>query len=168
MALRQIREIGDPILAKKSKEVKEMTPRIKVLLEDMWETLHDSQGVGLAAVQVGILKRIFIIEISEDEKYTFINPDIVFTDGEQTDYEGCLSVPGKVGVVTRPDHVIIEALDENMEPVRVEGHELLARAMCHEFDHLEGDMYVNLVEGELYDAENAPALDDDEDEEDNA
>lgn len=168
MALRQIREIGDPILAKKSKEVKEMTPRIKVLLEDMWETLHDSQGVGLAAVQVGILKRIFIIEISEDEKYTFINPDIVFTDGEQTDYEGCLSVPGKVGVVTRPDHVIIEALDENMEPVRVEGHELLARAMCHEFDHLEGDMYVDLVEGELYDSENAPALDDDDDEEDNA
>lgn len=168
MALRQIREIGDPILAKKSKEVKEMTPRIKVLLEDMWETLHDSQGVGLAAVQVGILKRIFIIEISEDEKYTFINPDIVFTDGEQTDYEGCLSVPGKVGVVTRPDHVIIEALDENMEPVRVEGHELLARAMCHEFDHLEGDMYVDLVKGELYDAENAPELDDDEDEEDNA
>lgn len=156
MALRQIRENGDPILTKKSKEVKEMTPRIKELLDDMWDTLHDAQGVGLAAVQVGILKRIFIVEISDDEQYTFINPVIISSDGEQTGYEGCLSVPGKVGEVTRPEHVIIEALDEKMEPVRIEGHELLARAMCHEFDHLEGRIYIDLVEGELYDADNVP------------
>ncbi|MDO4938543.1 MAG: peptide deformylase [Lachnospiraceae bacterium] len=159
MALRQIREMGDPILEKKSKEVKEITPRLKELLDDMWDTLHDAQGVGLAAVQVGILKRLFIVEISEDEKYTFVNPRIVLSEGEQTDYEGCLSVPGKVGKVTRPDHVIIEAFDEHMNPITVEGNELLARAMCHEFDHLEGRVYVDLVEGGLYDADAVPEED---------
>ena len=164
MALRQIREMGDPILTKTSKEVKEITPRIKDLIDDMWETMHEAEGVGLAAVQVGILKRIFIVETGEEEKFTFINPRIVLAEGEQTDYEGCLSVPGKVGEVTRPEHVIVEAFDENMNPIKVEGHELLARAMCHEYDHLDGKIYVDLVEGELYDSDNIPQDEDDESE----
>ena len=164
MALRQIREMGDPILTKTSKEVKELTPRIRDLIDDMWETMHEAEGVGLAAVQVGILKRIFIVETGENEKYTFINPRIVLTEGEQTDYEGCLSVPGKLGEVTRPEHVIVEAFDENMNPIKVEGHELLARAMCHEYDHLDGKIYVDLVEGELYDSDNIPQDEDDESE----
>lgn len=162
MALRQIREMGDPILTKTSKEVKEITPRIRELIDDMWETMHEAEGVGLAAVQVGILKRIFIVETGEEEKFTFINPRIVLAEGEQTDYEGCLSVPGKVGEVTRPEHVIVEAFDENMNPITVEGHELLARAMCHEYDHLDGKIYVDLVEGELYDSDNIPQDEDNE------
>lgn len=162
MALRQIREMGDPILTKTSKEVKEITPRIRELIDDMWETMHEAEGVGLAAVQVGILKRIFIVETGEEEKFTFINPRIVLAEGEQTDYEGCLSVPGKVGEVTRPEHVIVEAFDENMNPIKVEGHELLARAMCHEYDHLDGKIYVDLVEGELYDSDNIPQDEDNE------
>ena len=162
MALRQIREMGDPILTKTSKEVKEITPRIRDLIDDMWETMHEAEGVGLAAVQVGILKRIFIVETGEEEKFTFINPRIVLAEGEQTDYEGCLSVPGKVGEVTRPEHVIVEAFDENMNPIKVEGHELLARAMCHEYDHLDGKIYVDLVEGELYDSDNIPQDEDNE------
>ena len=164
MALRQIREMGDPILTKTSKEVKELTPRIRDLIDDMWETMHEAEGVGLAAVQVGILKRIFIVETGENEKYTFINPRIVLAEGEQTDYEGCLSVPGKLGEVTRPEHVIVEAFDENMNPIKVEGHELLARAMCHEYDHLDGKIYVDLVEGELYNSDNIPQGEDDESE----
>lgn len=153
MALRQIRELEEPILRKTSKEVKEMTPRLKELLDDMWDTLHDAQGVGLAAVQVGVLKRMFIVEINDDEKYTFINPKITFTEGEQTDNEGCLSVPGKIGEVTRPEHVIVEALDEYMKPFSLDAHELLARAICHENDHLDGKIYVDIVNGELFDAE---------------
>jgi len=161
MALRTIREVGDDILAKKSKEVKELSPRTKELISDMWDTMHDTAGVGLAAVQVGILKRIFIVEVSDEEKYTFINPVITLKEGEQTDYEGCLSIPGKVGEVTRPEHVIIEALDENMQPFTVEGHELLARAICHEYDHLEGHLYSELVEGELIDTEDLEQESDD-------
>jgi len=164
MALRTIREDGDDILSKTSKEVKSMTPRTKELIKDMWDTMHDACGVGLAAVQVGVLKRIFIVETSEEEKYTFINPTITFTEGEQTDYEGCLSIPGKVGVVTRPEHVIIEALDENMQPFTVEGHELLARAICHENDHLDGHLYAELVEGDLIDSSELENEDDDEEE----
>jgi len=152
MALRTIREVGDVILEKKSKEVREMTPRTGELIRDMWDTMHEACGVGLAAVQVGVLKRIFIVEISEEERYTFINPVITFREGEQTDLEGCLSIPGKVGEVTRPEHVIIEALDENMQLFTLEAHELLARAICHEYDHLEGHLYSELVEGELMDA----------------
>lgn len=165
MAIRTIREKGDPILDKVSKEVKEMTPRLKELIGDMWDTMHDQQGVGLAAVQVGILKRVFIVETSDEEKYTFINPVITLKEGEQTDYEGCLSVPGKVGEVTRPSHVVVEALDENMKPFTVEGNELLARAICHEYDHLDGKLYVDLVEGELMDAADLHSEDDEEEEE---
>lgn len=139
MALLTIREIGDPILNKKAKEVKEVTPRIRELIQDMLETMYEANGVGLAAPQVGILKRIVVIDISEErnDPVVFINPVIVESSGEQTGYEGCLSVPGKSGMVTRPDYVKAIAFDENMEEYEIEGTELMARAMCHEFDHLE-------------------------------
>ena len=152
MALRLIRELGDPVLGKKAKAVKEMTPKLSQLIEDMKETMYDSDGVGLAAPQVGMLKRIVVIDVSEeqDQPIVMINPEIVEQDGEQTGWEGCLSVPGKSGQVTRPNHVIAKALDENMQEFTVEGEGLLARAICHELDHLEGHMYVELVEGRLY------------------
>ena len=152
MALRLIRELGDPVLGKKAKAVKEMTPKLRQLIEDMKETMYDSDGVGLAAPQVGMLKRIVVIDVSEqqDQPIVMINPQILEQDGEQTGWEGCLSVPGKSGQVTRPNHVIAKALDENMQEFTVEGEGLLARAICNELDHLEGHMYVELVEGKLY------------------
>lgn len=155
MALLTIREIGDPILNKKAKAVKEMTPRIQELIRDMLETMYEANGVGLAAPQVGILKRIVVIDISEErnDPMVFINPTIVESSGEQTGYEGCLSVPGKSGVVTRPDYVKAIAFDENMDEYEIEGTDLMARAMCHEFDHLEGKLYVDLAEGGLVDNE---------------
>ncbi len=159
MALLTIREIGDPILNKKAKEVKEVTPRIRELIQDMLETMYEANGVGLAAPQVGILKRIVVIDISEErnDPVVFINPVIVESSGEQTGYEGCLSVPGKSGMVTRPDYVKAIAFDENMEEYEIEGTELMARAMCHEFDHLEGKLYVDLAEGGLVDNEELAA-----------
>lgn len=150
MAIRTIREIGDPVLEKKCKEVKEMTERTKELIDDMIETMYEADGVGLAAPQVGILKRICVIDIGEGP-IVFINPKVVETSGEQSGHEGCLSVPGKSGVVTRPNYVKVVALDENMEPFEIEGTELLARAIMHETDHLDGHMYTELVEGPLYD-----------------
>ncbi len=155
MALLTIREIGDPILNKKAKAVEEMTPRIQELIRDMLETMYEANGVGLAAPQVGILKRIVVIDISEErnDPVVFINPTIVESSGEQTGYEGCLSVPGKSGVVTRPDYVKAIAFDENMDEYEIEGTDLMARAMCHEFDHLEGKLYVDLAEGGLVDNE---------------
>ena len=126
MALRKIREYGDEILTKKCREVKEMTPRLKELVEDMLETMYQAEGVGLAAPQVGVLRRIVVIDVGEGP-IVLVNPKIVEQDGEQEGNEGCLSVPGKAGVVKRPNHVIAEGLDENMNPVRVEGEELLAR-----------------------------------------
>ena len=149
MALRNIREIGDEILTKQCKEVKEMTPRTRMLIEDMLDTMYEANGVGLAAPQVGILKRIVVIDVTGDEPYILINPRIVETDGEQVGQEGCLSVPGKSGQVTRPNYVKAEALDINMEPFVLEGTELLARAICHELDHLDGHLYVEKVEGDL-------------------
>ena len=152
MSLRTIRELGDPVLEKRAKAVKEMTPKIRQLIEDMKETMYLADGVGLAAPQVGMLKRIVVIDVSEnqDQPIVMINPEIIEQDGEQTGWEGCLSVPGKSGQVTRPNHVIAKALDENMQEFTVEGEGLLARAICHELDHLEGHMYVELVEGKLY------------------
>ena len=152
MALRTIRELGDPVLEKKAKAVKEMTPKIRQLIEDMKETMYDADGVGLAAPQVGMLKRIVVIDISaeQDQPIVMINPEIVRQDGEQTGWEGCLSVPGKSGQVTRPQHVVAKALNEDMEEFTIEGEDLLARAICHELDHLEGHVYVELVEGKLY------------------
>lgn len=142
MALRKIREIGDDILNKKCKEVTEMTPRTRQLIEDMLDTMYEANGVGLAAPQVGILKRIVVIDTTGEDPYVLINPRIVESSGEQTGQEGCLSVPGKCGVVTRPNYVKAVALNEDMEPIEVEGTELLARAICHELDHLDGHLYV--------------------------
>jgi peptide deformylase len=151
MALRNIRKLGDEVLRKKSREVVEMTPKIKDLIYDMYETMYDAEGVGLAAPQVGILKKIVVIDIGDEHPLTLINPEIVETDGSQTGQEGCLSVPGKAGIVTRPNYVKVKAQDINMNNIVVEGEELLARALCHEIDHLEGKMYVDFVEGDLLD-----------------
>lgn len=153
MAIRQIRTIGDEILAKECKPVKEMTPRIRELIDDMFDTLYEANGAGLAAPQVGILKQIVVMDVDDGNQYVMINPEIIEESGSQTGTEGCLSVPGKYGTVTRPDHVIVKAFDENMEPVRIEGEGLLARCICHECEHLHGHLYVERVEGELMDAE---------------
>ena len=150
MAIRKLRYEGDPILNKATKEVKAMTPKIKQLIGDMLDTMYENNGVGLAAPQVGILRRIAVIDIG-DGPFVFINPRIVATDGSQTGDEGCLSVPGKTGTVTRPNYVKTVAFDENMNEFEVEGTELFARAMCHEFDHLDCHLYVEKVEGELRD-----------------
>ena len=152
MAIRNIREIGDDVLTKKCKEVKEMTPRIRELIDDMFDTMYEAYGVGLAAPQVGILKRIVVIDVTGEDPYVLINPRIVEMSGEQTGSEACLSVPGKTGIVTRPNYVKAVALNENMESYEIEGTELLARAICHELDHLDGQLYVDKVEGELLDA----------------
>lgn len=163
MALRNIREIGDPILNQRAKEVREMTPNLRALIEDMVETMRHANGVGLAAPQVGVLKRLVVIECEEGELHILINPEIVEQDGEQTGYEGCLSVPGKTGIVTRPNHVKVMALNETMEPVTVEGEELLARALCHELDHLDGHLYTEVAE-ELYTNEELEEMQAEEDE----
>ena len=163
MALRNIREIGDPILNQRAKEVREMTPNLRALIEDMVETMRHANGVGIAAPQVGVLKRLVVIECEEGELHVLINPEIVERDGEQTGYEGCLSVPGKTGIVTRPNHVKVKALNENMEPVTVEGEELLARALCHELDHLDGHLYTEMAE-ELYTNEELEEMQAEEDE----
>lgn len=149
MAFRTIRLQGDPVLNKVCREVKEITPKLQVLIEDMLDTMYEAGGVGLAAPQVGILRRIVTIDIG-DGPIIMINPKLISSDGEQTDGEGCLSLPGKAGKVTRPNHVIARAFDENMEEYEIEATELLARAICHELDHLEGHMYTELVEGDLY------------------
>lgn len=152
MAIRNIRVIGDDILRKKCKEVKEITEKNKELIQDMLDTMYDADGVGLAAPQVGMLKRIVVIDIGDENgPYVLINPVIKETSGEQTGEEGCLSVPGKSGVVTRPNVVTVEALDINMEPFILTGEGLLARAICHECEHLDGILYVEHVEGELHD-----------------
>ena len=126
-----------------------MTPRIQDLITDMLDTMYEAMGVGLAAPQVGILKRIVVIDVG-DGPIILINPEIIEKSGEQTGDEGCLSVPGMSGQVTRPDHVKVKALNEDMEEVVYEGEGLLARAFCHELDHLDGHMYTELVEGELH------------------
>lgn len=149
MATRTIREYGDEVLEKECKEVTKVSLRTKILINDMLDTMYEAMGVGLAAPQVGILKRIVVIDIGEGP-IVLINPEIIETAGEQTGEEGCLSVPGKSGVVTRPNYVKVRAYDEDMEEVEYEGEGLLARAFCHEIDHLSGKLYVDLVEGELH------------------
>ena len=149
MALRKIRTEGDPVLTKVSRPVTEMTPKLRTLIFDMLDTMYEEMGVGLAAPQVGILKRVVTIDVG-DGPMVLINPEILETSGEQTGDEGCLSVPGMAGQVTRPNYVKVKSLDENMEEVVYEGTELLARAFCHEIDHLDGKMYTELVEGELH------------------
>ena len=158
MAIRNIRVLGDEILRKKAKEITEVTPRIQELIDDMFETMYEAQGVGLAAPQVGILKRIVVIDCGDDP-LLLINPEVLETSGEQTGQEGCLSVPGKAGIVTRPNYAKVKAYNEDMEEFIVEGEELLARALLHEIDHLDGHLYVEKVEGDLMDV-----VPDDEDE----
>ena len=155
MALRNIRTIGDEILTKKCKIVKEMTDKNKELVEDLLETMYEADGVGLAASQVGILKRSAVIDVTEDgsNPIVLVNPEILETEGEQTGYEGCLSVPNKSGKVTRPNRVRVKAWDKDFQPYEIEGEELLARALVHEIEHLDGQLYVDKVEGRLYDAE---------------
>ena len=153
MAIRNIRLDGDDVLRKVCKPVEKMTQRIQTLIDDMYDTMYEANGVGLAAPQVGILKRIVVIDIGDGNVYTLINPKIVESDGEQTGEEGCLSLPGLQGTVTRPNHVICEAYNEDMELCRIEGEELLARAICHELDHLDGILYKDKVEDGLYKVE---------------
>ncbi len=152
MALRTIRTQGDEVLTKSCREITLMTPRIRLLIHDMLDTMYHAQGVGLAAPQVGVLRRLVVIDVEEDPNpIVLINPVIVETAGSQTGEEGCLSVPGKAGVVTRPNYVKVQALNEKMEEIIVEGEGLLARALCHEIDHLDGHLYVEKVEGPLVD-----------------
>lgn len=148
MAIRNIRTLGDDILRAKAKEITEMTPRIEELIDDMFDTMYEANGVGLAAPQVGIRKRLVVIDCGDDP-IVLINPVVLETSGSQTGLEGCLSVPGKIGEVTRPNYAKVKALNENMEEIIVEGEELLARCLLHEIDHLDGIMYVDKVEGEL-------------------
>ena len=150
MAIREVRIMGDDILEKQCKPVTKMTMRTKILIEDMLDTMYEKYGVGLAAPQVGVLKNIVVIDVGEGP-IVLINPEIIETDGEQTGEEGCLSVPGKWGIVTRPAYVKVRALNEDMEEFEVEGEGLLARAFCHEIDHLYGDLYVDKTEDGLHD-----------------
>ncbi len=151
MGLRTVREMGDPILNKVCKPVTEITPRIADLIEDMFDTMYESDGVGLAAPQVGILTRIFVTDVTGEDPLVFINPTILESSGEQTGNEGCLSIPGKTAVVTRPNYVKVGAYNENMEYFELEATELQARCICHENDHLDGHLYVELAEGPVMD-----------------
>lgn len=155
MAIRNIRTLGDDILRAKAKEITEMTPRIEELIDDMFDTMYEANGVGLAAPQVGILKRIFVVDCGDEEgnsvPYVFINPEIIDREGVQTGYEGCLSVPGKSGMVPRAQKVKVKAFNEKMEEFEMEAEGLLARCILHENDHLDGIVYVDKVEGKLYD-----------------
>jgi peptide deformylase len=150
MAIRKIREFGDSVLRKQCKEVKEVTGRVRTLVEDMIDTMYEANGVGLAAPQVGVMKRIVVIDVG-DGPIVFINPKILETDGEQFGTEGCLSLPGKMAYVRRPNHVKACAYDIDMNYFEIEGEELLARAICHELDHLDGVLYIDRMEGELLD-----------------
>ncbi len=149
MALRNIRIQGDPILTKECRKIEKMTPKIKELIQDMFDTMYDAYGVGLAAPQVGILKQVGVIDTTGEDPHVLINPEIIEASGSQTGDEGCLSLPGMSGTVTRPNYVKVKAYNEDMEEIILEGTELLARAICHETDHLHGKMYTELVEGEL-------------------
>ncbi len=154
MALRTIRELGDDILRKECRPLKEVTERTKILIEDMIETMYDANGVGLAAPQVGVLKRLFVVDIGDEEgnpdPHVFVNPEVLETSGEQEDFEGCLSVPGKSGMVKRPNYVKIKAFDEDMNEFEMEAEGFMARAILHENDHLNGVVYVDKVDGKLY------------------
>ena len=163
MALRNVRVDGDPILNRVCRPIEAVTPRIETLIDDMFETMYDQDGVGLAAPQVGVLRRLCIVDVGDEKEdgeleqhvhpYVFINPVLLESEGEQTGPEGCLSIPGKVGQVTRPERIVVKAFDRNMEEFTLEATGLLARAVCHELDHLDGHMYSELAEGPLEDVE---------------
>ena len=152
MALRMIREEGDECLRCVCKEITEITPRILELIEDLKDTMYDADGVGLAAPQVGVRKRIAVVDVGEGP-VVLINPEVVYSEGEQTGNEGCLSVPGKCGQVTRPMKVRVKTRNLDFVWEEIEGEELFARAMLHEMDHLDGILYIDKVEGELMDVE---------------
>ncbi|MDR2770657.1 MAG: peptide deformylase [Clostridiales Family XIII bacterium] len=148
MALRKIVVEGDDVLRKKAKDVAEVNERIQTLLDDLWETLEENNGVGLAAPQVGVLRRVAVIVTGAGEeeggvKVELINPRIVEAEGAKEEDEACLSIPGMVGTVTRPTRVKVEALDRRGEPFTIEGEDLLAKALCHELDHLDGILFVD-------------------------
>lgn len=147
MATREVRQLGDEILRKKSREVTENTPRIQELIDDMFETMYEEDGVGLAAVQVGVLRRIIVIDLSEDKskQIALINPELVFEEGCQIGKEGCLSVPDISGTVERPEHVIVKGLDRNFKEIELDAHGLLAKALMHEMDHLDGVVFVDRI-----------------------
>lgn len=145
MAIRNIRILGDEILRKKCRPVEVIDERITTLIDDMIETMRSADGVGLAAPQVGVLKRIAVVEV-DDKLYVLINPEIINQKGSVTDVEGCLSFPGKYGMVTRPKQVTVKALDRNGKEFTVTGEGMLGKALCHEIDHLDGIMYVDKVE----------------------
>lgn len=151
MAIRKVRTEGDPILSKTAKQVRGITKSIEILLDDMAETMYLENGVGLAAPQVGALRRVFVVDVSEEreEIIEFINPEILETQGEQVGIEGCLSVPGKTGSVCRPNYVKVKALNRQGEEFILEAEELMARAILHEYDHLEGRLFIERVEGDL-------------------
>ncbi|CUU46456.1 MULTISPECIES: peptide deformylase [Clostridium] len=146
MALRNIRKYGDDVLRKKCREVDKIDARLLTLIEDMKETMYDADGVGLAAPQVGILKRLFVVDIG-DGPLVFINPEIIETSGSQIDEEGCLSLPGETEEVMRPNYVRAKALNEKGEEFEIEAEELLARAILHEYDHLNGTLFIDRVKG---------------------
>ncbi len=151
MAVLNIRTEGDPILRKESRLVTEITPRIQTLIDDMIETMHAANGVGLAAVQVGVLRRIVVIEVEEGTTHVLINPEIIERRGHQEDSEGCLSVPGRFGITERPRSVTVRATDREGRSFTLEGSDLLARAICHETDHLDGKLFLDCMIRELTD-----------------
>lgn len=149
MATRKIVEIGDEKLRKHAKRVEKFDLRLRVLLKDMADTMYKAEGVGLAAPQVGILKRVVVVDIG-DGLIELVNPEIIHTEGEQSGPEGCLSVPGRSGIVTRPNVVTVRAQDVKGEPFEITGEGFLARAFCHELDHLDGVLYVDKMEREIF------------------
>ena len=147
MAIRIIREEGDEILKKKSREVEVIDEKIHILIEDMIETMHKLNGVGLAAVQVGVLKKVIVIDLYEEgvKPYILINPVILKTKGEQTVEEGCLSFPNKFAKIVRPKEVTVEALNEKGKKIKIDAKDLLAQAICHEVDHLNGEVFIDKI-----------------------
>ncbi len=143
MAILNIVKEGDPLLRKKSKPVETVTPRIETLLDDMIDTMRRADGCGLAAVQVGVLRRVVVIEVEPGTVYELINPKIVAFSGHQEEAEGCLSVPGKAGITSRPKHVTVRAMNRKGEMFDLTGSDLLARCICHECDHLEGKLFID-------------------------
>jgi len=144
MALRNVRKYGDSILRKKSRKVEDINERIHVLLDDMEETLYEEEGIGLAAPQVGVLKRVIVIDVGEGI-LKLVNPEIIYSEGKAVDIEGCLSIPGSQGEVERPRKVKVKALNEKGEEIIIEGEDLLARALCHETDHLNGILFIDKI-----------------------
>jgi len=149
MALRNVRINGDEILRKKSREVSKIDDRLKILLDDMLDTMYEEDGIGLAAPQVGILKRIAVMDVGDDNVYKMINPKIIKSSGKQIDQEGCLSVPEIKGDVVRPKNVTVVYTDENGKEVTLEAEDILARCICHELDHLEGILFIDKMEKQV-------------------